>query len=187
MAAVELPAKRGRKRHSPDLTDKDQTSTVASTASCNDSKKPRNRDSMFPITKPLQVSKTDKGKPKVASVAPLIKSQPTVPKQFVAPTAKSSLPQHVNPIILLPVSLQTNENAGRVGGGEVGSLPLITLQASPDLMNCIGLNKTSPIHPTNQWLAPGFSGSDTRKISLELNTKELTNLSRKEVKVTENV
>ena len=46
---------------------------------------------------------------------------------------------HTNPILLLPVSLQGNDDG--VQNQNVGGLSLVTLQAPPVFLSCLRLNK----------------------------------------------
>ena len=114
---------------------------------------------IFPLTKPLQVRKDSSGTKKLtASVAPLVKPQTTPPKPISSTTSTPALTNstHVNPILLLPVSLKANQGSGLESHPtEVGGLSLVTLQASPDLFNCFGINK-SIINSNNsqkQWIS----------------------------------
>ena len=90
----------------------------------------------------MQDEKNVAPKKLTASVAPLVKSQPSHPKQ-VHTLSTVPLPNsaQVNPILLLPVSLQANQGPG-AQRSEMGALSLVTLQASPDLFNCFGLCET---------------------------------------------
>jgi len=77
-------------------------------------------------------------------------------------TSSTSLPSstHVNPILLLPVSLNANQGPGLgTHRSDMSGLSLFTLHASPDLFNCIGLNK-SIVNHTNlqqQWNSSNYS------------------------------
>ena len=90
----------------------------------------------------FSISKNTATKKLTASVAPLIKAQPTVSQSVLSSSTATDNRPHVNPIFLLPVSLQANEGApqGR-HTTEVGGLSLVTVQAPPDLLNCFGINK----------------------------------------------
>jgi len=137
---------------------------------------------VFPERKPLQSAADSKSKLKLtASVAPLIKSQPTPiitskttsTAVTAVPQAATTVPQQPNPILLLPVSLQGNNDIEGVQNRNVGGLSLVTVQAPPNFLNCLRLNKTAtgPIGSSGQWVSGSTSMMDTHTVPFQLNVK----------------
>nr|CAB3225065.1 bromo adjacent homology domain-containing 1 protein-like [Phallusia mammillata] len=94
----------------------------------------------FQPTKPLQSHAGQKPQTKklTASVAPLVKPVSSGPR--VMRVHNQNVGQHTNPILLLPVSIKTDQ--GPSGTNEVGSVPVLTFQNPSDFINCIRLNKS---------------------------------------------
>ena len=167
--------KRGRKR---------KVQPVLPKPACSDEAEEKKRKitlprSVFPIRKPLQASSTSKTAAKLtASVAPLIKTQPASTVDAV--NASVTNITHTNPILLLPVSLQGNDDG--VQNQNVGGLSLVTLQAPPDFLSCLRLNK--PIShasgSSGQWASQ--NANVTRSVPLQFNVKnEVSLLSSKAI------
>ena len=101
------------------------------------------------------------GKKLMASVAPRIQQTPVqIAPKTLSITATTSNLSHGNPILLLPVSLQT----GSGGQPNVASLPVLTLDSSnsAQLLNCLRLNtddKTVTCTPTKLKLSDAWSTS----------------------------
>ena len=138
------------------------------------------RSHVFPERKPLQLSKDSKTKTKLtAAVAPLIKPRlPPITTSKTLITPVTSLSQQGNPIFLLPVSLQGNNDIEGVQNRNVGGLSLVTLQAPPNFLNCFRLNKapTNPAGPNGQWVSEASNMMDTHTIPLQFNIKNTENI-----------
>ncbi|XP_078489989.1 uncharacterized protein LOC100180444 [Ciona intestinalis] len=162
---VEAP-KRGRKRASGDKTNK-TNSPIDDVFEAVPEKKVKIKTEgsskpVFSSSGPLGGGRRIHGK-LTASVAPLIKtSSPTV-----APTRNNTQVAHSNPILLLPVSLQTNH--GRVGSPEVGGLPVITLQDPSELLSCFGINNTSK--HGESWGVTSITTSNTNPRGVQIGIK----------------
>ena len=184
----QIPTRRGRKRSiaSPE----DNLNFVPSPEFYGKKKKLAAGYSghIFSITKPLLSPKQGTTQKKLtASVAPLVKSQPTTTTTFVKPAHSSSTTSpsnsnHINPILLLPVSLQANQPSGLgTHPSEVGGLSLVTLQASPDLFNCFGLNKPimNPSTSQKQWDSSNYHIPAVPSIMDKLSAKIRSNMYSK--------
>ena len=107
----------------------------------------------------------------MASVAPRIKSQP-VPITSKTSHTTTSAPQASNPILLLPVSLQGNNDIDGIQNRNVGGLSLVTVQAPPNFFNCLRLNKNIASGTSKQWESGASSMmSTTQTLPLQLNVK----------------
>lgn len=145
-------SKRGRKRSVVEA--KLPETTTENTGSSNFFSKKQKLETgcsghVFPVNKPFITGRNEVNSKKLtASVMPVVKSQSALKKHATpSPVSSTSSPainsSSVNPILLLPVSLQTNRTSGPEENPQnVNELSLVTLRATSDIMNCFGLGKT---------------------------------------------
>ena len=177
-----FPSKRGRKRSAVDA--RLLEAAAPTTRSSNFYGKKAKLDTgcsghSFPAAKPFQVG-NHKAYPKklTASVTPLVKTETISRKEPACSSITSSSSTGVNsvtsnPILLLPVSLQANRTPGHNNPADVGSLSLVTLQAPPDFINCLGFDRAvlnSP-EPRDQWKLSSSNGVANPHLVHRFNTK----------------